>query len=142
MAQQRTEKFIRTLQAMETNHQVDALTGLFSENCELENLAASTPVAGRDRAHQFWLNYCAAFQQIRSEFTRILERDDLTVLEWEARGALPDGNPIEYRGVSILEWEDDQVRRFQTYYDTAAFLKPHNLAAPHAAGGSSAQAVS
>ena len=135
MANQATETFMRALHGLEGSGQVDELVALFSEDCELENLAATTPVKGRDSAHQFWVNYYAAFQQIQSEFTRVIEGDQLAVLEWTARGALRDGQPIEYRGVSILEWDGDRVRNFQTYYDSAAFMKRHHQAHQAAGGG-------
>ena len=142
MANQTAETFINALHSLETNGRLDELVALFSENCELENLAATTPVKGRDSAHQFWGNYYAAFQQIQSEFTRLLEADDFAVLEWTARGLMQDGNPIEYRGVTILEFAQGKVQRLQTYYDTAAFLTKYDWAARHAAGNSGAQAVS
>lgn len=143
MASKTVETFTQALQRLEESGQVDDLLTLFTEDCELENLAATTPVKGRDSAHQFWKNYYAAFQQIQSEFTRVLEGENLAVLEWTARGTLADGSPIEYRGVSILELAGEQVRRFQTYYDTGAFFKKHTQAAHHTAGGgSNAQVVS
>jgi ketosteroid isomerase-like protein len=142
MASEKAERFMRELQELEASGQVDKLAALFAEDCELENLAATTPIKGRDSAHQFWRNYRAAFQQIRSEFTRVVERDDIAVLEWEAQGTLQDGSPIQYRGVSILEFDDEQVRCFHTYYDSAAFLKKTNMAAHQTAGGSSAQITS
>jgi ketosteroid isomerase-like protein len=142
MASRSAETFMRELQNAEASGQVDGLAALFTDECELENLAAAKPVKGRAAAHQFWKNYCTAFQQIHSEFTRVIEHDHTVVLEWEARGTLQDGHPIQYRGVSILDFDGEQVRRFQTYYDSAAFLKKHDLAAHQSAGGSGAQVVS
>ena len=52
----------------------------------------------------------------------MLDADSGSVLEWVSRGALPDGAPVEYRGVSVLEVEGDRVRKFRTYYDSAVFL--------------------
>ncbi len=44
-----------------------------------------------------------------------------------SRGTLSTGRPIEYRGASLLTYDsDDRVRRFSTYFDTAAFLQPES----------------
>jgi hypothetical protein len=45
-------------------------------------------------------------------------------LVWTSDGALKGGHPIRYRGTSILEVEGDKVRRFETIYDSAAFVRP------------------
>ena len=50
--------------------------------------------------------------------------DGGAALEWESEGALPTGAPIRYRGVSLLEFAGDRVKRFRTYYDSAAFVAP------------------
>jgi ketosteroid isomerase-like protein len=64
------------------------------------------------------------FDEIGTEFTHVAEADDLAVLEWTSKGRLAAGRSIEYRGVSLLGFDGDRVRRFSTYYDTAAFVVP------------------
>jgi ketosteroid isomerase-like protein len=40
-------------------------------------------------------------------------------------GTLSTGRPIEYRGVTVLEFDDGAVTRLRTYYDdSAAFIAP------------------
>jgi hypothetical protein len=41
-------------------------------------------------------------------------------LEWESEGTLKPGNqPVNYRGVSIIQWNaSDQITRFAAYFDT------------------------
>lgn len=47
------------------------------------------------------------------------------LVSWFAPGARP---PITYAGVSLLTFgDDDQVARFATYFDTAAFLHPEEI---------------
>jgi hypothetical protein len=38
-----------------------------------------------------------------------------------ATGLLPGGAPIEYYGVSLLEFDGSRIGRFRAYYDSAAF---------------------
>ena len=45
-------------------------------------------------------------------------------MEWTGKGELKNGQPIEYRGVSIIEHDGQKVSAFRTYYDSAAFLAP------------------
>lgn len=84
-----------------------------------------------DRAHgptsdvaQFWKTYLDEFEQVSTDFDRVEEAGDLAVLEWTSSGALSTGRPIDYRGVSVLRFEDERVARFSTFYDTAAFIEP------------------
>lgn len=51
-------------------------------------------------------------------------------LEWAASGALPNGHPIDYRGVSVLDLGESEVRGFRAYYDSAAFLSSETDGAP------------
>jgi ketosteroid isomerase-like protein len=45
---------------------------------------------------------------------------------------LTNGRPVEYRGVTVIEFDGDAITRLRTYYDSAAFVP---LAASAAAGG-------
>ena len=58
----------------------------------------------------------------RVVFTDTRRADGSATLEWKSDGTLPDGKPISYRGVSLIDFDGDRVKRFRTYYDSAAFL--------------------
>jgi ketosteroid isomerase-like protein len=118
------ERFVRTLQQAEQSRDIEPLVELFTEDAELDKPAGPEPERGRDGARRFWESYLRAFGRIRSEFARIVESDTLAVLEWTSDGVLPDGRPLQYDGVSILELADGRVKRFRTYYDSAAFVQP------------------
>jgi hypothetical protein len=122
---------MRALQQIEQSGDVGPLVGLFAENAELENPARSVTRRGRRGAEQFWREYLSAFGHVRSEFTRVREGDGFATLEWASEGSLPSGEPVSYRGVSLVEFgtDDDggrgngqRVRRFCTYYDSGTFL--------------------
>lgn len=116
------ERFIQALAEAEETRRIDALVALFDEDAEAANLARTEPARGRDGVAEFWRQYLHAFQEIRSEFTNVLEDPNGVVLEWISRGRLANGEPVEYRGVSVLETEGDRIRRFRTYYDSAVFM--------------------
>lgn len=116
------QQFMRALQQIEQSGDVEPLVRLFAPDAELGGLGRSGPYHGTDGARQFWREYMAAFGDIRSEFPHATECDRSAALEWKSDGTLPDGHPISYRGVSLIEFADGKVKRFYTYYDTAAFL--------------------
>ena len=119
-----TEEFMRSLQEIERTGRLEPLVDLFHPDAEALNLGRAEPAQGRAQIRDFWQGYLASFREISSEFTNVIEGDggNGAVLEWISRGALPNDEPVEYRGVSVLEIEDGKVRRFRTYYDSAVFL--------------------
>ena len=113
-----TQRFIEALKQTEIEQDASILAAIFAEKAELSNLGAS---ASDPKA--FWTDYLAMFDTIASEFTLVAEVDNRAVLEWESKGKIRGGKPIDYRGVSVLEWEGDRIRKFRTYYDTAPFVR-------------------
>ena len=123
-------RFMADMQAFERGADVGPLAELFADDAELSNLSHAE--AGRGGARRFWEAYRAAFGTVRSEFTAVTVGDGRAALEWVSAGTFPSGEPIRYRGVSILEVEGDRVHRFRAYCDSAAFVVP---ASPPGAGG-------
>lgn len=117
---------MEALRAFEADGRPDPLVELFADDAELANLARAE--RGRDGARRFWEEYRRAFGTIRSEFAAVIVGDGAAALEWESSGTLPSGAPIRYRGASVLEVDGDRVRRFRTYYDSAAFVAPAGTA--------------
>jgi ketosteroid isomerase-like protein len=117
-----TERFIDALEEAERTRNAEPLVDLFADDAEATSLARSEPLTGRHGVRQFWEEYLRAFGEIRSEFTNIIENDQGAVLEWISRGTLPNGQPVAYRGVSVLETDGRLIQRFRTYYDSAVFL--------------------
>ncbi|MBA4064349.1 MAG: epoxide hydrolase [Isosphaera sp.] len=112
------------LQRTEKSGDPNGLADLFTDDAELTNLAKPEPARGRDGARAFWADYLKAFGSIRSEFGLVVADGPAAVMEWTSEGTLPNGKPITYRGVSVVETAGDRVARFRTYYDTAAFVTP------------------
>lgn len=116
------ETFMQTLQETERSRDPAPLVALFADDAELSNLALAEPMRGREGAQTFWRHYLDAFAEVRSTFHHHFATDSAATLEWVSEGRLHAGEPIRYRGVSVLEIRDGKVSRFRTYYDTAAFL--------------------
>ncbi|AFZ65880.1 nuclear transport factor 2 family protein [Deinococcus peraridilitoris] len=117
-----TDRFMQALQQAEASKDPSPLIELYAEDSSTENLA-TPPLQGREGAQQFWTKYLDVFQDIRSEFFAQADSDTTGVMEWTARGHLKDGKPIEYKGVSIIDVHEGQVKKFRTYYDSAAFVE-------------------
>lgn len=122
--------FMRKLREAEESREVKALSALFTNEAQLENLTrpslhrhgvASTQTQS---AENFWRQYLAAFESIESHFTNVIDDGQTAVLEWHSTGRLSMGTGVDYAGVSILEYSGDQIEKFRTYYDSAALL-PH-----------------
>jgi len=112
-------RFKQALQETETSGDPKHVASLFAEGAPLTNLGGDH---GND-ATVFWQKYLEQFREIRSEFTRETVGERRAALEWNSRGSLVDGRPVEYRGVSVIEFDNDRVTGFRTYYDSAAFVR-------------------
>ncbi len=120
-----TQTFMQALQTTEQSGDTAPLVALFAEGATLRNLTTQT-WEGVDGARAFWDAYLGNFDGIRSEFSHHADDGHTGVMEWDATGALKGGQPIEYRGVSIIEHDGQKVQAFRTYYDSAAFIKPES----------------
>ncbi|MEP6955905.1 MAG: nuclear transport factor 2 family protein [Chthoniobacterales bacterium] len=113
-----TERFKKSLQKSEEARDPQAVASLFAQGAELSNLGGDH---GTD-ATAFWKIYLDQFGEIRSEFTSETVGDKTAALEWKSRGTTAAGKPIEYSGISVIEFNEQKVTGFRTYYDSAAFV--------------------
>jgi ketosteroid isomerase-like protein len=123
MASENAERFMNALHELEQTGNLDPLVEQFTQDAELRRLTGEEPARGPEGTRKFWKEYLAALGQIRTEFKHIVEGGDTIVLEWVTEVDPDTGRPFTYEGVSILEMENGQVRRFRTYYDTAKFIQ-------------------
>ena len=113
-------RFIAALQKLESDRQVDALVALFSDNAEVGNVIAPEKFHGPEGARSFWSKYRDTFDALQSVFSNEIEAGDRVALEWTTTGSRSTGKQISYEGVSILELENDKIRRFRAYFDSNA----------------------
>ena len=116
------KQFADALQKLESDRDLDAFVQVFSPDVTLVRPESGSEESSQEGARKFWETYLAQFSEIKSTFSRLEESAPLGELEWQSEGTLKTGRSIRYRGVSLLELDDaGLVRRFATYYDTAAF---------------------
>jgi ketosteroid isomerase-like protein len=113
---------MRALRGLESTGEVGPLLALFHDDAEIVNLGRTAPTRGREEIEGFWRDYRAAFRSIRSDFLNVIEGETGSVLEWVSRGARANGEPVEYKGVTVLEVEGGRIRRCRTYYDSTVFM--------------------
>jgi ketosteroid isomerase-like protein len=121
IADDRARGFATALRDFERSADPADLVARFADGATLTRLDAG---GDRTDAEAFWREYRDQFDDLRTTFTHATEGDDGCVLEWSSTGTLSTGRPIEYRGVTVLEFDGDAVSRLRTYYDTAAFIAP------------------
>jgi len=118
MASERVQRFLDALGALEASNDAGPMLALFTEDCEVGNVVAPERFHGIDEAKRFWSEYRDAFRDIRSEFVNLIESADRAALEWVSTGESASGHSLSYQGVSILEFQGDQIRRFMAFFDS------------------------
>jgi ketosteroid isomerase-like protein len=125
MSIDRARSFAEALQDLEkTGDVAHFVSAAFSDEPDLVRPETGHEQHGTTGAEHFWQQYVDQFQDIRSEFARVVD-GPVAVLEWTSSGRLRTGAPISYSGVSLIDFDDaGRVTRFATYYDTAPFAGP------------------
>jgi hypothetical protein len=72
-----TDTFIKALERLEAENDVELIAGLFSENATLSN-----PKGTQDSAAAFWTTYRKSFDEVRSSFSNVNQSEGVTFLEW------------------------------------------------------------
>jgi ketosteroid isomerase-like protein len=117
----RARTFAGALQELDESGDPSELVALFAEGATLSRLDAR---GDRDDPEAFWREYREQFDELSTTFTHSTEADGRYALEWVSKGTLATGRPVEYRGVTVVEYDGDKVSALRTYYDTAAFTAP------------------
>jgi len=124
MPDSRSQRFADALSTFETSGDDADLFVQFADGAELSRPEADRSDTESDPS-SFWSAYRKQFDGIETSFSAVDEAGDRGILEWTSTGKLSTGRDIDYRGVSLLTFgDDDKVSRFATYYDTAAFIDP------------------
>lgn len=115
MAAEIAKKFIEALGRLEAERDLDTISALFSDDCEIGNVV--TENKNRGGARQFWQSCRDNFGEIRSTFRNEITTDAAAALEWTSEGTSSEGNEFKYDGVSILEIDGDKISCFHAYFD-------------------------
>ena len=117
-----TQRFLDALAALERQRSVEAMVEVFSDAARLSRLGRPAE-RGREGVRRFWQEYREQFGDlVESEFSRLIEAQEVVTLEWKTEGELSTSRRISYTGVSVFEFAGDEITDFRTYYDSAAFL--------------------
>lgn len=121
MSEQVAKKFIEALGKLEDGRDLEELVGLFAVDAEVGNVVSPEKFHGREGAQEFWgAKYRDTFGEVRSTFRNVFAAEGRTALEWTTEGTANDGSPVKYDGVSILETEGEEIKRFRAYFDAGA----------------------
>ncbi|MNS47976.1 SnoaL-like domain protein [compost metagenome] len=119
MSQAVVNAFIKALERLERERDLEPMVGLFAADARVSNLLMPEPAEGQLGAKSFWAMYRDTFGAITSRFDSVVVDGERAALEWTATGTGHRGQPIRYRGVSMLEIAGDRVSRFTAYFDPA-----------------------
>ena len=75
-----------------------------------------TPTSTAHAAHR-------VFGDLETTFTHSVVGEDTAALEWTSTGTLRSGKPFRYRGVTVIEGDEERLTGVRTYYDSAAFIQ-------------------
>ncbi len=114
MAENTAKKFIDALWKLEEDRDLETIVVLFSEDSEVGNVVTENKNIG---AREFWKNYRANFDKVKSTFRNEIVTNDTAALEWTTSGTNTDGHDFEYEGVSIMEIDGNRITRFHAYFD-------------------------
>jgi steroid delta-isomerase-like uncharacterized protein len=117
MSKELADRFVEALRELEENRNVEALVGIHTEDCEVGNVSVPETFRGHEGLREFWTSYRSTFGEMKSEFRNVFATEDRAALEWTTEGT-SNGDTVSYEGVSVLEIEDGNVRRFMAYFDT------------------------
>jgi ketosteroid isomerase-like protein len=110
-------RFVRALRALENELDLQPLVQLYAEDSELRNPLFEESLSGTAGVRRYWRQYLDRFQEIRTEFTFLIDGQDTSVLEWISSATAPDGRPLEFRGVTLLLSKDAQITSMHVYFD-------------------------
>jgi ketosteroid isomerase-like protein len=117
------QQFINQLHRLEEGDRAaaDSLASLFADNAALSNPILEQQ--GRKRSGRadiagFWREYRSSFGSMHSDFADVTASDHSAGLFWRSCGTGPDGQRIEYDGVTLLTFDDSgKITRMRGYFD-------------------------
>ncbi len=118
-----TERFTDALHRIDADRDTGPMVELTADDANLVKLDEKHQATGKDGAERFWTDYREVFGDLETTFTQTVVGKDRAALEWTSTGTLRSGKPFTYRGVTVIEGDEETVTGVRTYYDSAAFLQ-------------------
>src|ERR1044072_338267 len=121
MSEQIAKRLIEALEKLEAGRDVEEIVRLFAPDAEVGNVVSPEKFRGPEGAREFWgAKYRETFGEVRSTFRNVFATENRAALEWTTEGTANDGTPVRYDGVSIIETDGEQIKRFRAYFDAGA----------------------
>jgi ketosteroid isomerase-like protein len=117
MPEQLTKAFMDALRSLEQGRDVEPLVALYHPDSVAGNVVAPDHFHGPDGARRFWAEYRGTFQALESSFRNVIVTEGRAALEWTTVGTAFDDAPVQYSGVTILEFADGKITRTTAYFD-------------------------
>jgi ketosteroid isomerase-like protein len=118
------ESFQQALHHLDEQGDAGPLVELTAPDAVLTKLDRRHEATGPEGARAFWEEYRSVFDTVSTEFTRTVDDDRGSSLEWTSRTTLSGGGDLTYSGVTVIDVDGEQVSGVRTYYDSAAFVGP------------------
>ena len=118
-----TERFTAALHTIDSDRDVAPMLELTGDDAELMKLDERNETSGKDGAKTFWEDYRNVFGDLETTFTGSVIGETSAALEWTSTGTLRSGSPFTYRGVTVIEGDEERLTGVRTYYDSAAFVQ-------------------
>ncbi len=118
-----TDRFTAALHAIDADRDTGPMIELTADDAQLMKLDEHHAASGKEGAKTFWEDYRNVFGDLETTFTSTVVGEDIAALEWTSTGTLRSGTPFEYKGVTIIQGDDQLVSGVRTYYDSAAFVQ-------------------
>lgn len=118
-AEQLARRFSEALTLMERDGTLEPLLALYGDDAVVGNVLEAIPLRGKEGARSFWTMYRNTFQKVHSSLRTMIVGEDRAALEWTCRATGRKGQPVDYDGVTILEFRNGQISRSWAYFDAA-----------------------
>ncbi|MCF6744907.1 nuclear transport factor 2 family protein [Blastococcus sp. KM273128] len=118
-----TERFTAALHTLDSDRDVGPMIELTGDDAQLVKLDEHHETSGKDGAKVFWEDYRNVFGDLETTFTHSVIGESSAALEWTSTGTLRSGKPFTYRGVTVIEGDEERLSGVRTYYDSAAFVQ-------------------
>lgn len=126
-----TATFIDALHRLEESGNVDVIASLFADDATLANPLVIHDGTEEQTAKRFWKTYRDAFSDIESTFLNVVENGNAAAIEWQSEGVI-DGHSVSYSGVSVLEFDGEQIKAFRVYFDPRELVAKAGASEPDA----------
>jgi ketosteroid isomerase-like protein len=117
------QQFILQLHRLEEGDRAaaDGLASLFADNAALSNSILEQQGrerVGRDDIAGFWREYRGSFGSLHSDFADVTASERSAGLFWRSTATGPNGQRVEYDGVTLLTFDDSgKITRLRGYFD-------------------------